>query len=89
MTTDLPTDSIMTTEAAPHLFIHGATLLDPKTGAQKRADLLIRDGRIAAIGAGIDASDAPAFDATGKMVSIGWMDMHVHLREPGFEYKET
>ena len=89
MITDSTTDSIMTTQAAPHLFIHGGTLLDPSTGALTRADLLIRDGKIAAVGTDLKAGDAPSFDATGKTISIGWMDMHVHLREPGFEYKET
>jgi dihydroorotase len=53
-------------------------------------DILVRNGHIAAIGEHLAALDgAEIFDAKGAFVSPGWMDMHVHLREPGFEYKET
>ncbi|MDE2996427.1 MAG: dihydroorotase [Bacteroidota bacterium] len=79
----------MTTKAAPDLFIHGGTLLDPESGERTRADLLIKGGKIAAIGTDLEAGDALSFDASGKLISIGWMDMHVHLREPGYEHKET
>jgi dihydroorotase len=72
----------------PDLLLRGGTLLNPETGATREADLLIRDGTIAAIGEGIDA-DVPVYDASGRIVSPGWMDMHVHLREPGQEHKET
>jgi dihydroorotase len=77
----------------PDLLLHGGTLLDPATGATRRADLLIRDGQIARIAETIDADaldgDVPAYDCTDKLISPGWMDMHVHLREPGYEHKET
>lgn len=73
----------------PDLLLRGGTLLDPETGARRRADLLIRDGVIAAIGEGLDAGDVPVYDASDRLVSPGWMDMHVHLREPGQEHKET
>lgn len=73
----------------PNLLIRGGTLLDPETGGTQHADILIEDGRIARIGEGIEAGDVPVLDATGKMISPGWMDMHVHLREPGQEHKET
>ena len=79
----------MTVSQSPDLFIHGGTLLDPESGKQTRADLLIAGGKIAGIGTDLDPGDAPRYDATGKLISIGWMDMHVHLREPGFEHKET
>ena len=72
----------------PDLLLQNGTLLDPETSQTRRADLLIRDGLIAQIGEGLQA-DVPAFDAKDKTISPGWMDMHVHLREPGFEYKET
>jgi dihydroorotase len=75
--------------SVPDLFIHGGTLLDPATGDERLADILIRDGQIAAIGSNIDHEGAESLDATGAMVSPGWMDMHVHLREPGYEHKET
>ncbi len=73
----------------PDLLIRGGILLDPETGRQRRADLLIRDGRIAGLAESIEADDVPVYDATGKFISPGWMDMHVHLREPGQEHKET
>jgi dihydroorotase len=73
----------------PDLLIRNATLLDPETGTMQPADLLIRGGVVAAIGVGLGAEDVPVYDAAGKLVSPGWMDLHVHLREPGFEYKET
>jgi dihydroorotase len=74
----------------PHLLIHGGTLLDPSAGDASRADVLIRDGRIAALGSDLGApGDVPTYDATGQFISPGWLDMHVHLREPGQEHKET
>lgn len=75
--------------SSPDLLITGGTLLDPATGSTRRADLLIRDGRIAEIGDDLTADGIPTFDASGKTVSPGWMDMHVHFREPGQEHKET
>ena len=73
----------------PDLLLRGGTLLDPQAGTTREADILIRDGRIADIGEDLGASDVPVYDATGAYVSPGWMDMHVHFREPGFEHKET
>ena len=74
----------------PDLLIQHGNLLDPETGETRSADVLIRDGRIERIAEGIEPEDGlPTFDATGKMISPGWMDMHVHLREPGQEHKET
>ncbi|MBO6577174.1 MAG: dihydroorotase [Rhodothermales bacterium] len=73
----------------PDLLIRGGTLLNPETGRETRADVLIRQGRIAQIGTDIDAEGVEVYDATGRYVSPGWMDMHVHLREPGQEHKET
>lgn len=73
----------------PDLLIQNGTLLDPETGETRRVDLLIQNGTIARIGEGLDGEGAPVYDASGRMISPGWMDMHVHLREPGYEYKET
>ncbi len=73
----------------PDLLIQNGTLLDPETGQTRRADILIQNGTIARIGEGLDGGTAPVYDASGRMISSGWMDMHVHLREPGYEYKET
>ena len=74
----------------PDLLIQHGTLLDPDTGETRTADVLIRDGRIAQIGEDLEAEGrVETYDASGKMISPGWMDMHVHLREPGQEHKET
>ena len=65
-------------------------MLDPRTGDVRRADVLVRDGRIERIGEGIERqSDVSVIEAEGRLISPGWMDMHVHLREPGQEHKET
>ena len=72
------------------ILLHGGLLLDPTTGDIRRADLLVTDGTIAAIGPDLDVPDgAEQVDCSGKMISPGWMDMHVHFREPGQEHKET
>jgi dihydroorotase len=74
----------------PDLLLRGGTLLNPEAGTTEAADLLIRDGTIAERGTGLTPDgDVPVYDASGAYVSPGWMDMHVHLREPGFEHKET
>lgn len=80
----------------PPLLVAGGTLVDPVARRTRRADLLVRDGVIAAIEAGISeqlprrgASTIQRIDATGLLVMPGFVDIHVHLREPGFEYKET
>ncbi|MEM1118249.1 MAG: dihydroorotase [Bacteroidota bacterium] len=75
------------------LLLAGGTVLDAQTGEARRADVLIRDGRIARLGDDLaddpEAEGVPTYDATGKTISQGWMDMHVHFREPGQEHKET
>lgn len=74
----------------PNLIFRNLTILDPLTGEIFGEDLLIQNGLIAARGSHLSVPDGtPEYDGTGKMASIGWMDMHVHLREPGFEHKET
>jgi dihydroorotase len=69
--------------------IKGGRILDPANGIDAVGDLLIRDGKIAAAGIVPDTPDAVVFDATGLVVTPGLIDYHVHLRTPGFEYKET
>ncbi len=73
------------------LLVHGGTIVDPANGRNGRGDLLIEDGRIAAVAMGeeITVDDGDVVDATGQTVTPGLVDMHVHLREPGYEYKET
>lgn len=69
------------------LKITGGTLANPAGEKKGRADILIKDGRIAAIGENVGDADN-VIDATGKTVFPGFIDMHCHLREPGQEYKE-
>jgi dihydroorotase len=71
------------------VIVRGGRVLDPGSGVDLQGDVLVRDGRIAAVGAGLDAGDARVFDARGLLVTPGFVDLHTHLREPGFEYKET
>jgi dihydroorotase len=72
------------------LRIQGGTLIDPAGGIHGRRDLLIRDGRIAAVTEPNGTANLKgAIDANGCLVLPGLIDMHVHLREPGYEYKET
>jgi len=63
-------------------------VLDPSAGRDGPADVLIEFGRIAAVEAGLEAGDAEAIDVSGQWVTPAFVDLHVHLREPGHEYKE-
>lgn len=68
------------------LLIKGGEVVFPDRA--EKADLLIENGKIAEIGNDLRAASAEKIDAKGKTVFPGLIDMHVHLREPGFEYKE-
>ena len=70
------------------ILIRGGRVLDPATGRDEFADVLIEDGKVAAIGAGLGAPGAAVIDAAGCWVAPGFVDLHAHLREPGQEYKE-
>jgi dihydroorotase len=70
------------------LLIKNGTILDPSQNLQKRGDLLIRDGKIASIGTRVGDVDR-TIDAAGCFVTPGFIDIHVHLREPGDEEEET
>jgi dihydroorotase len=71
------------------LLIRGGRVVDPASGLDAVRDVLIRDGRIAEIGESLPARDAEIVDASGAIVAPGFIDMHVHLREPGQTHKET
>ena len=74
------------------LLIYGGTLIDPARSFQGKADILIREGHVAAVGdtGTIEhSSAAQKLDATGLIVTPGLIDMHVHFREPGMEEEET
>ncbi|MEN6351498.1 MAG: dihydroorotase [Syntrophomonas sp.] len=70
------------------LLIKGGRVIDPVGNTDKLMDVLIEDGKVAKMGKSIKAAGAEIIDASGKLVCPGFIDMHVHLREPGFEYKE-
>jgi dihydroorotase len=77
---------------AKPVVIHGGKLVDAATDRDGEFDLLIEDGKISAIekpGVLKSHSDADRIDAKGKLVMPGCVDLHVHLREPGEEWKET
>jgi dihydroorotase len=69
--------------------VRGGRLIDPLQGIDAVRDVLIENGFVAAIGEGLDASDARVVEAGGAIVAPGFIDMHVHLREPGQTHKET
>jgi dihydroorotase len=71
------------------LLIKNGRVIDPASDLDGAADVLIEDGRIAGVEAGIAAAEAEIFDAAGAVVAPGFIDMHVHLREPGVEHAET
>jgi len=72
------------------LLIHGGRVIDPSQDLDGSFDLLIEDGHVARIDGRIKPpKGAEAFDAAGLVVAPGLIDIHVHLREPGQEYKET
>jgi len=73
----------------PGLLIKNGRVVDPSSGQDGVADVWIEDGLIRGVGAGLSAAGAEVFDATGLIVAPGFIDMHVHLREPGFEHAET
>ena len=71
------------------ILIRNGRIIDPANRIDVTGDLLICDGRIGRIGDRIEAEASQTVDATGLIVTPGLIDMHVHLREPGFEHKET
>jgi dihydroorotase len=71
------------------LIIRNGRVMDPASGLDAVRDVAIEDGRIVTMGQNIGGTGAAEVDATGLIVAPGFIDMHVHLREPGFEYAET
>lgn len=71
------------------LLVKGGTVIDPANNFSETADILIEDGKIASLEKNIEAGGAEVIDVKGKLVFPGLIDMHVHLREPGLEAKET
>ncbi len=74
------------------VLLRNGRIVDPSQGLDRTADLLIENGRVSRIGQ-VDEpnldSEGIAYDCSGQVITPGLIDMHVHLREPGFEHKET
>jgi dihydroorotase len=77
---------------ANQLLIRNGRVIDPANQLDKKCDVLIADGKVAEVGnlnGAIDKSVARVIDATGKLVTPGLIDIHVHFRDPGDEEEET
>jgi dihydroorotase len=70
------------------MLVRGGRVLDPASGRDEVADVLIEGGVVAQVAVGLDAPGAEIVDARGAWVVPGFVDLHAHLREPGQEYKE-
>jgi dihydroorotase len=71
------------------LLIRGGTVVDPSQGIEAVQDVLVEDGKIAALGRDLPGEGAEIWEAKGLHVFPGLIDLHVHFREPGQEGKET
>ncbi len=71
------------------LLIKNGRVIDPASGTDRVSDVLIEEGWIAGVAPDLSSAGAEIFDASGMIVAPGFIDMHVHLREPGFEHAET
>jgi len=72
------------------LLVRGGRVVDPSQSLDDRRDLLIEDGLVTKVASSIKPGDGiSTFDASGMIVSPGFIDLHTHLREPGQEHKET
>ena len=70
------------------LLLKGGTIIDPTQNYNQVADLLIENGLVSKIGENLSTAGVEVFDAQGLVIAPGFVDMHVHLREPGLEAKE-
>ena len=70
------------------IVIKNGYVINPKSGFEGKADVLIKDDKIVSIGEAEVYEDAKVIDATGLIVGPGLVDVHTHFRDPGFEYKE-
>mgnify|MGYP001050365183 CR=1 FL=1 len=69
--------------------IRRGRLVDPVSGIGGVMDILLENGKVAVIGSNLSAPGAQVLDASGLTVCAGLVDLHTHLMEPGFEYRET
>jgi len=71
------------------LLIRGGRVVDPAQGLDRQADVLVEDGKVVEVGKVSPKKQWEIIEAKGCLVTPGLIDMHVHLREPGYEEKET
>ena len=71
------------------LLLRNGRLLDPESGRDGRFDILVEEGRICRVAPRLEGPADRVIDLSGLWIMPGAIDLHVHLREPGFEYKET
>jgi dihydroorotase len=74
---------------AERVVLRGGRVVDPRAGRDEVIDVRIEHGRITAVGDDVDAARARVIDCEGAIVAPGLVDLHAHLREPGYEHKET
>jgi dihydroorotase len=74
---------------SPELLFRAARVVDPAGGRDEIADVHVREGVVADVGPNLVAASAEVVDCDGLVLAPGLVDMHTHLREPGFEHKET
>jgi dihydroorotase len=67
----------------------GGSVIDPVAGKVRKADVLVANGKIAALGTRLKPGDARVIDCRNRYLAPGFIDLHCHLREPGEEIKET
>lgn len=71
------------------ILIKNGHVVDPANNIDEKLDILIKDGIISEVGKDIQTNPfVTVIDAEGKIVAPGLIDLHVHFREPGYEYKE-
>ncbi len=71
------------------VLLRGGRVVDPSRNLDQTLDVLLKDGVVAKVDEKIAAKGAEVVEAAGFVVAPGFVDLHTHLREPGFEYKET
>jgi len=71
------------------LLVRGGRVIDPSQNLDAVRDVLLQDGTVVALGEHLDTRDRAVYDAQGAIVAPGFIDMHVHFREPGHTHKET
>jgi len=71
------------------MLIKNGRVLDPANNIDKKMDILVEDGKIKEISDNIEIEGVKVIDANGKWVTAGLIDVHVHLRDPGFKHKEN